>query len=96
MDRNPAENVISHLIRVIGFIFIDMLMMITIAFMISTIFHNSAMSIGLVIFLRFAGSNIVTALDQYGWAKYILFAHLNLRQHSEGASSLLLHLPSAP
>ena len=86
MSGNPVENVIPHLITVTAFIFIDMLMMITIAFMISTIFHNSAMAIGLVVFLRFAGPNIVIALHQYDWSKYILFANLNLRQHIGGTS----------
>ncbi len=86
MDGSPVENVVPHLISVVVSIFIDMLMMITIAFMISTIFHNSAMAIGLVIFLRFVGPNFVIALQQYDWAKYILFANLNLRQHIGGAS----------
>lgn len=86
MSGSPVENVIPHLITVTAFIFIDMLMMVTIAFMISTIFHNSAMAIGLVVFLRFAGPNIVIALHQYDWAKYILFANLNLRQHIGGTS----------
>ncbi|WP_257009956.1 ABC transporter permease [Evansella halocellulosilytica] len=86
MSGSPVEKVIPHLINVTTFIFIDMLMMITIAFMISTIFRNSAMAIGIVVFLRFAGPNIVIALHQYDWAKYILFANLNLRQHIGGAS----------
>jgi ABC-2 type transport system permease protein len=86
MSGSPVENVIPHLISTTAFVFIDMLMMITIAFMISTIFRNSAMAIGLVIFLRFSGPNIVIALHQYDWAKYILFANLNLRQHIGGAS----------
>jgi ABC-2 type transport system permease protein len=86
MSGMQVENVITHLISETAFIFIDMLMMITIAFMISTIFHNSAMAIGLVVFLRFAGPNIVISLHQYEWAKYILFANLNLRQHIGGVS----------
>lgn len=88
MNGSPVENVIPHLISVIVSIFIDVLMMITIAFMISTIFHNSAMAIGLVIFLRFVGPNIVLALQQYDWAKYILFANLDLRQHIGGVAYL--------
>src|SRR5690625_5069761 len=86
MSGSPVENVIPHLSTETAFIFIDILVMITIAFMISTIFHNSAMAIGLVIFLRFAGPNIVIVLHQYDWAKYILFANLNLRQHIGGTS----------
>src|SRR5690625_7724061 len=81
MSGNPVENVIPHLITVTAFIFIDMLMMITIAFMISTIFRNSAIAIGLVIFFRFSVPNIVFALHLYACANYILFSYFNLSQH---------------
>ncbi|AXF54735.1 ABC transporter permease [Salicibibacter kimchii] len=86
MDGSTVENVMPHFIISIAFVGVDILMMVTIGFMISTIFHNSALAIGITIFLRFAGPNIVLALQQYDWARYILFANLNLRQHLGGAS----------
>lgn len=88
MDGSPVERVVPHLLTVIALVYVDMLMMITIAFMISTVFRNSAMAIGFTIFLRFAGPNVVIAVQEYNWAKYILFANLNLRQHIGGASYL--------
>lgn len=86
MDGSTVENVVPHFMTSIAFVSVDILMMVTIGFMISTIFHNSALAIGITIFLRFAGPNIVLALQQYDWAKYILFANLNLRQHIGGTS----------
>ncbi|QQK78266.1 ABC transporter permease subunit [Salicibibacter cibarius] len=88
MDGSTVENVLPHFTSSIAFVSVDILMMVTIGFMISTIFHNSALAIGVTIFLRFAGPNIVLALQQYDWAKYILFANLNLRQHIGGVPYL--------
>ena len=86
MDGSQVEQVIPHLLSTIALVYVDMTMMVTIAFTISTVFRNSTMAIGFTIFLRFIGPNVVIALQQYDWTKYILFAHLNLRQHIGGAA----------
>ncbi len=86
MDGSIIESVVLHLLTSVAFVYVDMIMMITIAFMIATVFTSSALAIGLTIFVRFAGPNVVLAVQQYDWAKYILFAHLNLRQYIGGAS----------
>lgn len=63
---------------------IDLLMMVTFAFMISTIFRSSSLAIGLALFLMFTGQQFVLLLSDYQWVKYILFANTNLTQYFEG------------
>lgn len=77
-------SIISDLLSTYGYKLINLLMMATFAFMISTVFRNSALAIGLAIFLMFAGSQIVFFFADYSWAKYILFANTDLQQYKNG------------
>ncbi|WP_028986503.1 ABC transporter permease [Thermicanus aegyptius] len=77
-------NMALHVLSLYGLSSVDLLMMSTFAFMISTIFRNNSLAIGLSIFLMFTGSTIVAALSRYGWVKYILFANTDLRQYFDG------------
>ena len=79
-------NMVAHVFGVYGLSCINLLMMVSFAFMISTVFRNSALSIGLAIFLTFVGSNItaVLAMLKVNWAKYILFANTDLTQYIDG------------
>ncbi|MBY0098464.1 ABC transporter permease [Mesobacillus maritimus] len=64
---------------------IDVLMLATMAFMISAVFRNSSLAIGLSLFLMFMGSSITMLLAaRYEWAKYILFANTNLAVYFDG------------
>ncbi|PSL44561.1 ABC-2 type transport system permease protein [Salsuginibacillus halophilus] len=63
---------------------VEVLMMGTFAFMVAAIFKNSSFAIGISIFLLFTGPQLVQVLNDYGWAKYILFAHTNLQQYIHG------------
>ncbi|QNG60467.1 ABC transporter permease [Metabacillus idriensis] len=67
-------------------VLIEIIMMSTFAFMISSVFRNSSLAIGLSIFITFSGKTFVQLLAHYNleWGKYILFAHTNLSQHLEG------------
>lgn len=62
---------------------VSLLLMVTFAFMLSSIFKNNAFSIGISIFLLFVGQNIVLVFSDYNWVKYILFANTNLAQYTE-------------
>lgn len=65
---------------------INMVMLVTMAFMMSAVFRNSSLAIGLSIFFMFTGGNVTQLLaSKYEWAKYILFANTNLLQYYEGA-----------
>jgi ABC-2 type transport system permease protein len=63
-----------------------MLMLATMAFMISAAFRNSSLAIGLSLFLLFMGGQVTRLISmKYEWAKYILFANTDLLQYFEGS-----------
>ncbi|MBB6453217.1 ABC-2 type transport system permease protein [Salirhabdus euzebyi] len=79
------QNMGVHLIILYSLKSINMLMLATMAFMISAVFRNSSLAIGLSIFLMFAGGQLTAMLAQkFEWAKYILFANTELMQYIEG------------
>jgi ABC-2 type transport system permease protein len=76
---------LSHIISVYGLNSISLIMLVTFAFMISTVFRSSSLAIGLAIFLMFMGGQITYLLaSKYEWAKYILFANMDLTQYIDG------------
>ncbi|MBU5467531.1 ABC transporter permease [Virgibacillus sp. MSJ-26] len=77
-------SIIGDLLSTYGYRLINLIMMATFAFMISTVFRSSALAIGLAIFLMMAGNQIVFAFAEYPWAKYILFANTDLQQYANG------------
>jgi ABC-2 type transport system permease protein len=77
-------NMVGHIISLYGYNCVSLIMMGTFAFMISTVFRNSAIAIGLSIFLMFTGSTLVQLLSKYNWVKYILFANTNLQMYTDG------------
>lgn len=64
---------------------VNLLMMVTFAFMLSSIFRSSSLAIGLAIFLMFTGSQLTYILSQYDWVKYILFANTDLSVYFDGS-----------
>ncbi|MFS0561395.1 ABC transporter permease subunit [Terribacillus sp. 179-K 1B1 HS] len=56
----------------------------TFAFMISAAFRNGALAIGTAIFLMFVGTSVVGFIADKPFAKYILFANLDLTQFTTG------------
>lgn len=72
-----------------GLNLVALVVMATLAFMISVLFRSSAMAIGLSIFLLMAGNGLVLFLSKYTWAKFILFANLNLGQYFNGGTPLI-------
>ncbi len=62
-------------------------MIVTMAFMISTVFRSSSLAIGLSIFIMFAGQIITLLLMRYSWGKYFLFANTDLTPVLRGAAA---------
>ena len=75
---------IAHILGVYGLECISLIMMVTLAFMISAVFRNSAMAIGIGVFLLTIGNTITMLLTKFNWSKYILFANTNLNQYIDG------------
>lgn len=64
---------------------IDMLMVATMAFMISSVFRNSNLAIGITLFLLLMGETVTVLLaGKFEWAKYILFANTDLLVYFDG------------
>lgn len=70
--------------------FIEILMMVTFAFMISTVFRSSSLAIGLSIFLTFMGKPVVDILYHFDfeWGKYVLFANTDLSPYFSGGDPM--------
>ncbi|VEH77170.1 permease YhcI [Bacillus licheniformis] len=65
---------------------ISLLMMATMAFMISAVFRNSSLAVGISIFLLVMGGTVTGLLaTKFAWAKYILFANTDLTQYFDGS-----------
>ncbi|MCB2294088.1 ABC transporter permease [Clostridium algoriphilum] len=77
-------SMMSHIVQLYGLESINLLMMVTLSFMISTVFRNSAMAIGIGVFLLTVGNVITVFLARFDWSKYILFANTNLNQYING------------
>jgi ABC-2 type transport system permease protein len=77
-------NFFQQLILRYAFNCVELLMLVTFAFMISTVFRNSALAIGIGVFLMFTGDFIVLIFSESSWVKYILFANLDLARYFDG------------
>ncbi|WP_253200664.1 ABC transporter permease [Clostridium sp. CF012] len=77
-------NMITHILQLYGLQCINLIMMVTLAFMISTVFRNSAMATGIGVFLLTVGNVITMLLARYNWSKYILFANTDFNQYISG------------
>ncbi|PWW26462.1 ABC-2 type transport system permease protein [Cytobacillus oceanisediminis] len=79
------QSMAIHLIIFYGLKSINMLMLATMAFMISAVFRNSSLAIGLSLFLMFMGGQVTRLISmKFDWAKYSLFANTDLLQYFEG------------
>ncbi|MFN2746813.1 ABC transporter permease [Bacillus sp. z60-18] len=79
------KNLLLHL--GVGYLMksISLLMMATMAFMISAVFRNSSLAVGISIFLLAVGGTATNLLSlKFDWVKYILFANTDLSQYFAG------------
>jgi ABC-2 type transport system permease protein len=81
MERSmPVQLIADYLLSSI-----DVLMLATMAFMISAVFRNSSLAIGLSLFLFFMGGTVTMLLaSRFEWTKYVLFANTNLSVYFDG------------
>ncbi|QGH33076.1 ABC transporter permease subunit [Gracilibacillus salitolerans] len=88
-DGIEEISIFAEIFTQYGLNMVNLVMMATFAFMISTLFRSSAMAIGLAIFLMFTGNTIIGFVAEYDWAKYILFANTNLNQYIGNGSPII-------
>jgi ABC-2 type transport system permease protein len=77
-------SMLLQVLKEYGFGFIELLLTVTMAFMISTVFRSSSLAIGLSIFIMFTGQSIAGLLLQWEWGKLFLFANTDLSRFMEG------------
>lgn len=77
-------SVLHEVMTSYGYGLVNLVMMTTFAFMVSTVFRNSSLAIGTAIFLMMGGNSIVSIFAEKPFAKYILFANTNLKQYADG------------
>jgi len=80
---NSDMNPLGYMLLYYFYQFLGLIIIVTMAFMLSTVFRSSGLAIGLSIFLLLGGSTIAGMLSMldYAWVDYILFLHLNLTQY---------------
>jgi ABC-2 type transport system permease protein len=70
-----ADGKASHVLAIYGSSSIEMLLIVTLAFMLSTVFRSSSLAIGMSLGLLFIGPLLVQLIAKYSWAKYYLFSN---------------------
>ena len=79
------QNIVIHLIGQYFLSSIDIVMIATMAFMISAVFRNSSLAISLSLFLLFMGGTVTMLLaSRFEWTKYFLFANTDLSVYFDG------------
>ncbi|MBW8348289.1 ABC transporter permease [Bacillus sp. IITD106] len=79
------QNLSLYLIKTYILNSLSVFLLTTMAFMISAVFRNSGLAIGISIFLLLMGGTITNLLAaKFDWAKYSLFANTNLMQYVDG------------
>ena len=85
MKRQPFNKVGVFQMKLYVLKSVDVFILATMAFMISAVFRNSSLAIGISLFLLFMGPNVTYLLAmRYDWTKYVLFANTNLLQYETG------------
>ncbi|MGO0062274.1 ABC transporter permease subunit [Brevibacillus fluminis] len=83
------ENMALYLLKTYGLASIELFFMATFTFMLSSMFRNQALAIGLGLIVQFTGGAITqTFVGQYSWLKYSLFANTSLSMYGEGTPLL--------
>ncbi|WP_058301412.1 ABC transporter permease [Gorillibacterium timonense] len=78
------RSMILHVFSAYGLECVSLLMIVTMAFMISTVFRSSSLAIALSLLVLLLSSVLVLALNKYDWMRYYLFANTDLTQYLNG------------
>lgn len=78
------SSMFMHAISTYGLKCVELVMIVTLAFMISTVFRSSSLAIGLSLLLLFLGQAITLFFSQWSWGRFWLFANTDLTQYLDG------------
>jgi ABC-2 type transport system permease protein len=76
----------TYMLAYYGNAFIGLLVVVTLSFMLSTVFRSGGLAIGLSLFILLAGNTVGGLLSvlEYEWVKYLIFVHMNLNMYLTG------------
>lgn len=73
-----------HVMSTYGLKCVELIMIVTLAFMISTVFRSSSLAISMSLLFLFLGQAITVFFSQWSWGRFWLFANTDLTQYIEG------------
>lgn len=83
------QNVWVYQLQKFGFVFVQLLLIVTLCFAISTIFRNQAMAVGIGLAIFFVGGTLSYILaTKVSWAKYLLMNNIDLQPYFNGGQTL--------
>lgn len=83
-------SIIGHVLKAYALSIVELIMIVTMSFMISSVFRSSALAIAFSIVALLMGQLVTLSLAAFfDWAKYLLFANMDLTQYSAGRQPLL-------
>jgi len=81
-------NMVRHVLSTYGYECVQLIIIVTMAFMISTVFRSSSLAIGFSIGIMFVGSAVANFLTSFSWAKYFLFENTDLTVYLNGTPKI--------
>ncbi len=80
------QSLLVHVLTTYGLSCVSLLMTVTLAFMISTVFRSSSLAIALSMAVLLLSNTAVSLLKGYWWIKYYLFANTDLSVYLDGTA----------
>lgn len=83
------QNVLMQVIKIYGLSIFPVMGYVTLAFAVSTVLRNSALALGISLFIMIVGNSMIEATAKMEWLKYLPFANSDI-------SLYIFHLPARP
>lgn len=83
------QNVLAQVIKMYGLSIFPVMGYVTLAFAVSTVLRNSALAVGISLFIMIVGNSMIEATAKMEWLKYLPFANSDI-------SLYIFHLPARP
>lgn len=83
MNSSMGSSPLAYMLEFYLLKFVSLIVTVTLAFMLSTIFRSGGLAIGLSLFILLGLNTFIglLAYTKYKWVDYLLFIHLELTQH---------------
>ncbi|MBC2725507.1 ABC transporter permease [Desulfosporosinus sp.] len=86
-------SMVVHTLQTYSLKSVEIVIYLTLAFMLSVVFRSNALAIGATLLLLLLGPQLTSMFAQQTWSKYILFANTDLTMVTMGSNPFGLTLP---